>query len=212
MTECPPIAAYLEELRALFRRRSWTEWRVHEEVKEHLIESAARYRDHGLSDLDAQLQAIEEFGPPEEIVRAFTEQGGPMMSPRFVRWSAPIASAFVVPALIFAVASVLKYGFGGTSIYDGFFGTVFDLRNDTTEIIVSAAVVAGPIVALALIALASVTIDLSREDGQFLGSIALRMTKSRVAIVVLSLLLLGTIGAYLLVENLPCLVGGRVQC
>jgi hypothetical protein len=177
-----------------------------------------------LSHHDAEQRAVEEFGSPEIVVAAYKDQGGPLMFARLKRWSLPMSVVFLIPAASFIVANILKYGLGEGSLYDGVFGSAFDMPFGTVEvgwlgidvepfeIIVNLLIIAGPLAALALTALASVDLELGKHDGRFTVAIAVRLERARLAVIVTSALLFGTLAGYVLIENLPCLVGGRLEC
>lgn len=224
MSDESPVQAYLARLRSQLHRAGRPAGRAQREALDHLTDATQRLQASGLSHHDAEQRAVEEFGSPEIVVAAFKDQGGPLMFARLKRWSLPMSVVFLIPAASFIVANILKYGLGEGSLYDGVFGSAFDMPFGTVEvgwlgidvqpfeIIVNLLIIAGPLAALALTALASVDLELGRHDGRFTVAIAVRLERARLAVIVTSALLFGTLAGYVLIENLPCLVGGRLEC
>ncbi len=85
--EAATIDAFVSRLQpnivghALLRRR------VADEMRNHLEESTQRYRARGLSLTDAQRKAIEDFGPPEVVLRTWAESKGVGVPTTFTRYA-----------------------------------------------------------------------------------------------------------------------------
>lgn len=134
------------------------------------------------------------------------------MSFRDSRWLKVTAALLVLPGVLFVILSLLNYEFRADARNDGFFASAFDHQNDLVEPILNIIFVIGPVLALVFVALATVRIGSRTEDGSYLATVSIQMTRGTVAIAAAALVVLGAISAYLLLENLPCLVGGRVTC
>jgi hypothetical protein len=65
------IDQYVTALRRALERRGLSDERIVSEVREHLVDAAARARTDGVADTDAVRQAIERFGSPDAIARSF---------------------------------------------------------------------------------------------------------------------------------------------
>lgn len=215
MNDRSAIAEYMDRFRDAMRARAWPTRRIEREVLDHLLASVDASVAAGLPRLEAERRAVEEFGSPDALIDEFVEARGPIGDPRLARISAAVGALLIVPAFLFVVANLLKYNFGNATLYDGFFATMFDLslwRSTRMEALANGVIVGGPLLALALTALVCIRVDLRRESGAVAATVAVRLTKGHIAVAVVSVLLLATMAAYLLLENLPCLVGGRVEC
>lgn len=181
------------------------------ETREHLQDAAHRFASMTLDREEAERMAIDAYGEPRVIAEAVAAEGGIRMTSRKIQVLTGVATLLVLPAILFVSSSLLKYQGGYEAIYDGFFGTVFDQRN-SWELPLNLLIVLGPVLALALVGFASTRFGLSRLDGSVEASVVVRMNKWMIATTLASILVLAAMLAYLLLENLPCMVGGRVTC
>ena len=85
-----PIERYLDELRGRTPRRCRS--RLVAEVREHLLDDAARLREQGLGDLAAETRAVERLGGPLTLANAERRLG--------------LAPALAMAALIAALAGL----------------------------------------------------------------------------------------------------------
>ncbi len=212
MNEPQLIREYLARFRTAMIHTTRFSSRAYEEIRHHLIESTARHRREGLALTDAQRKAIAELGTPEALSEGFLRIGGPLMSFRDSRWLKVLSALLVLPGALFVISSLLKYEFGAEELYDGFFASAFDHQSDFVEPILNIIFVMGPVLALVFVALATVRIGGKTEDGSYLATVSIQLTRGSLAVAISAIVVLGAIGAYLLLENLPCLMGGRVTC
>lgn len=212
MNEPLLIREYLARFRSAMEHTTRFSSRAYEEIRHHLIESTERHQGEGVAHVEAQRKAIEELGTPEALSEGFLRIGGPLMSFRDSRWLKVVSALLVLPGALFVISSLLKYEFGAEELYDGFFASAFDHQSDFVEPILNVIFVIGPVLALVFVALAAIRVGGRREDGSYVATVSIQLTRGTLAVTISAIVVLGAIGAYLLLENLPCLVGGRVTC
>lgn len=111
------------------------------------------------------------------------------------RTLALVGAVLLLPALLFVSASVLKFQLGAPFLYDTFEGVI--------RTIDSPVVIVGGLVAAALLNLwPTLRLSLKREPEAVVGTVTVRPYWSNLAVVGTSVLFLGIILAYLVVENL----------
>ena len=93
------IERYLDELRGRTPRRRRS--RLVAEVREHLLDDAARLREQGLDDLAAETRAVERLGGPLTLANAERRLA--------------LAPALVMAALIAVLAGLGGFELGGRS-------------------------------------------------------------------------------------------------
>lgn len=133
------------------------------------------------------------------------------MTNRRARWARRASVAALVPAALFVAANILKYQLGLPALYDAIFGHVYGI-SELREVVVNAAVVGGPPLAVALAVLSSVRFDIHMDGGAVTGHIDLKIERTAQLVIAAALVLTGIIGAYLVAENLPCLTGAQRVC
>lgn len=207
-----PIESYLREFRLALGPLWWLAGRAEREVRDHLMDAAKKGRDAELSQMAAEERAVAKFGSPEELAESLLEDGGLLMSPRLMRLSVPLGIALVAPGLLFVTASVLKFELGVRFLYDVTFRPVFGLHSTPLELLVNAILVFGPVVALGIMAAASMRVGLKQDGDAFQGTIAIRMTKMQIVVATFTVLVLASLAGYLVLENLACWVGETVRC
>jgi hypothetical protein len=106
----------------------------------------------------------------------------------------PAYLALLAPTL-FLFTVLLKYGLGVPRPFDR-------LEGFWTSAVGEAVVLAGPVLALALSALAIVRVDLHREEASLVGRLSLRFSARHLVVLVLSLAFLALFGVYFVSENL----------
>jgi hypothetical protein len=95
MSDDRPIEHYLDRLERLLPGRDREE--LIAELRDHLLESAARLREQGLAAHDAELLAIARLGDAETLARFHGAR--PWARPWLGRVAAATAAAIVVTAL-----------------------------------------------------------------------------------------------------------------
>jgi hypothetical protein len=99
-----PIESYLRDLRRALRGDPFLARRILEEVADHLAEAAAEERRSGMSDSDAEKNAVRRFGPADRFARGFDRYVMPF---RFLLIFASIATVGVALWLFSVIALVL---------------------------------------------------------------------------------------------------------
>ena len=99
-----PIDAYLHELRRALRHDPILARRVLEEVVDHLSESVAAGREAGMSEEEAQENAVRRFGPAAQFASQFDRFVTPL---RLLLVFASIATVGVAIWLFTVIAVVL---------------------------------------------------------------------------------------------------------
>jgi hypothetical protein len=122
-------------------------------------------------------------------------------SPPLRRWPTALGLLLVTPGLLFVAANVLKFGLGFPGLYDAL-GPAVAPGSTTPELLQAAVVVGGALAALFLSIFHVARFGLRRHDGELTGSVTLRLRWPSLLVAGLSLALLGSIGLYLIAENL----------
>lgn len=99
-----PTESYLAALRGSLRGNPLLARRVIEEVADHLAEAVAAARRSGMSEHDAEEDAVRRFGPPAQFAGQFDRFGLPF---RFLLMFASIATIGVGLWLLWVIALVL---------------------------------------------------------------------------------------------------------
>jgi hypothetical protein len=112
-----------------------------------------------------------------------------------------MALLLVVPAALFVTASLLKYELGVPLLYD-LFRPIFESDAGALRLLIDGAIIMGPIAALLLAARRTLRIGLQRSDHKLVGTFTLDLRASDLAVGIISLGLITTLGAYLIAENI----------
>lgn len=117
------------------------------------------------------------------------------------RSSAAVGLVLLLPALMFVTSNILKYELGMPFLYEhlGFFSnvqssTVYDFLSPVLFL-------GGTAIALALNLLSTTQISLAREVDSIVGVVRFRPKPFNVSIIVSTVLVLGMLVLYLIVEN-----------
>lgn len=127
------------------------------------------------------------------------------------RWSTILAGTLVLPAVAFVSANVLKYGFGVDALSNGL-GRFAEPGEGAFSILVTALVLIGPVVAVAIALVPIVRMRLGRSDGTVEAAVSLRVDWARVAVALVALAVLAVLAGYLAAENAPCWFGSARAC
>jgi hypothetical protein len=120
-----------------------------------------------------------------------------------------VATALVVPALLFVVANMLEHRFGVAGA-----ASWLDPALDSAWAgwLVSALVAGGPLVALAIAATRLFPIRRVRDGDAWEVRIRVRADRWAIGVAAVSVALAAVLAVYLIVENLPCLAGLAERC
>jgi hypothetical protein len=127
------------------------------------------------------------------------------------RWPTVLAAALVLPAVAFVSANVLKYGFGVDALSNGL-GRFAEPGEGALNILVTALVLLGPAVAVAITLVPIVQLRLGRSDGAVEAAVSLRLDWARVAVALVALAVLVALAGYLVAENAACWLGSATRC
>jgi hypothetical protein len=127
------------------------------------------------------------------------------------RWPTVLAAALVLPAVAFVAANVLKYGFGVDAMSNGL-GRFAEPGEGAFNIVVTALVLLGPVVALTIALLPIVRLRLGRSDGTVEAAVSLRLEWARLAVALVALAALAALAGYLAAENAACWLGSATRC
>jgi hypothetical protein len=127
------------------------------------------------------------------------------------RWSTLLAAALVLPAVAFVAANVLKYGFGVDALSNGL-GRFAEPGEGAFNVVVTALVLVGPVVAVAIALVPIVRLRLGRSDGTVEAAVSLRLEWVRLAIALFALAVLVVLAGYLAAENAGCWLGSARVC
>jgi hypothetical protein len=127
------------------------------------------------------------------------------------RWSTLLAAALVLPAVAFVSANVLKYGFGVDAV-SNVLGRFAEPGEGAFNLVVTALVLLGPVVALAIALLPIVRLRLGRSDGTVEAAVSLRLEWRRLAIALVALAVLAVLAGHIAAENAACWLGSATRC
>ncbi len=127
------------------------------------------------------------------------------------RWSTVLAAALVLPAVAFVAANVLKYGFGVDAV-SNVLGRFAEPGEGASDIVVTALVLLGPVLALAIALLPIVRLRLGGSDGTVEAAVSLRLEWARLAVALVALAALAALAGYLAAENAACWLGSARTC
>lgn len=121
------------------------------------------------------------------------------------------AGALVLPAVVFVAANVLKYGLGVDAL-SNVLGSFAEPGEGPVNLVVTALVLVGPVVAIAIALVPIVRLRLGSSDGTVEAAVSLRLEWARVAIALVALAVLAVLAGYLAAENAPCWFGSARAC
>jgi hypothetical protein len=127
------------------------------------------------------------------------------------RWSTLAAGALVLPAVAFVAANVLKYGLGVHAL-SNVLGSFAEPGEGPVNLVVTALVLLGPVVTIAIALVPIVRLRLGRSDGTVEAAFSLRLEWSRVAVALVALAVLAILAGYLAAENAQCWFGSARAC
>jgi heme/copper-type cytochrome/quinol oxidase subunit 2 len=122
-----------------------------------------------------------------------------------------LAAALVVPAVAFVAANVLKHGFGVDAL-SNVLGRFAEPGDGAFNVVVTALVLVGPVVAVAIVLVPIVRLRLGRSDGTAEAAVSVRLEWPRLAIVLVAIAVLAVLATYLAAENAACWLGSARSC
>ena len=126
-------------------------------------------------------------------------------------WARRLSAVALVPGALFIVASVLKYQLGAGWLYDVTFAHIYGV-SELREVEANGLILGGPVAAIALALLASMDPHLRIGRSGLTGTISLEMDRRMIAVSLVALAIVSVLAAYVVAENLPCVVGSRADC
>jgi hypothetical protein len=127
------------------------------------------------------------------------------------RWSTVLAAALVLPAVAFVAANVLKYAFGVDALSNAL-GPFAEPGEGPMNVVVTALVILGPVIAAAIALVPILRLRLGRSDGTVEAAVSLRLAWARVGIALVALAVLAVLAGYVVVENYACWLGSARAC
>ena len=121
-----------------------------------------------------------------------------------------LGGLLVLPGVLFVVANVLKYELGFPALADAL-GPLAEPRG-VVEGVVTAVVVLGPVLALAVALAPIVRLRTARSRDGLEATVSLRVRRANLLVAGLAFTLLTILGAYLFAENASCWFGSSVAC
>jgi hypothetical protein len=127
------------------------------------------------------------------------------------RWSTILAGALVLPAVAFVAANVLKHAFGVGGLSNAL-GPFAEPGEGPMNLVVTALVILGPVIAAVIALVPIVRLRLGRSDGTVEVAVSLRLTWARVAIALIAVAVLVMLAGYVAAENSACWLGSARAC
>jgi hypothetical protein len=119
--------------------------------------------------------------------------------------------ALVTPAIVFVVSNVLRYELGVPGLHEAL-EPVIDPTAAWAQGVIDAVVFVGPLVAFALAAFSVLRLRVERRSHAFVGTVEVQWHPALLAVAVVSAVVFGVLGAYVVAENLPCILGHAARC
>lgn len=117
----------------------------------------------------------------------------------------------MLPAVAFVAANVLKYGLGVHAL-SNVLGSFAEPGEGPVNLVVTALVLVGPLVAIAIALVPILRLRLGRSHGTVEAAFSLRLEWSRVAVALVALAVLAILTGYLAAENAQCWFGSARAC
>jgi heme/copper-type cytochrome/quinol oxidase subunit 2 len=127
------------------------------------------------------------------------------------RWSVTAAAVLLVPAVLFVGANLMKYGLGVNVLSDAL-GPFAEPSDGALELIVTALVTVGPVVALVLALAPIVRLRLGRSNAAVEATVSVRLRWTHIGVALVALAVLVVLGGYLVAENSACWFGNAIAC
>ena len=127
------------------------------------------------------------------------------------RWSTILAGALLLPAIAFVAANVLKYELGVDALSDAL-GPFAEPGEDAGNVVVTALVILGPVIAAAIALAPIARLHLGRSNGTIEAAVSLRLEWARVAIALVALAVLAVLAVYVVGEISACWLGSARAC
>ncbi len=121
-----------------------------------------------------------------------------------------VAHLLTLPAFVFVTANVLKYELGHPWLHDALSPAVEP--HGLWNMLLTAAVVGGPTVALTLGLWSVVRVRLRREPGTVTGTISVQLQPAMLGVVGVAGTLLAIIVGHIVAENAACIFGVASAC
>ncbi|MGH2673007.1 MAG: hypothetical protein ACRDHC_08525, partial [Actinomycetota bacterium] len=122
-----------------------------------------------------------------------------------------LAAALLLPAIAFVAANVLKYGFGVNAVSNAL-GRFAEPGEGPMNVVVTALVLVGPVLAVAIALVPIARLRLGRSDGTVEAAVSLRLEWARVTVALAALVVLAVLAGYLAAENSACWFGSARAC
>jgi hypothetical protein len=127
------------------------------------------------------------------------------------RWPTVLAAALVLPAVAFVGANVLKHELS-VNAPSNVLGPFAEPGGGAMNVVVTALVLVGPVLAVAIAIAPIIRLRLGRSDGAVEATVSLRLEWARVAIALVALTVLALLAGYLAAENAACWLGAARAC
>ena len=124
-----------------------------------------------------------------------------------------IGFALLLVPVLFVTLKVLQYGIGVAIPWNPF-DAIYDTPDHTAlTYSFDALILFGPLLALAMLVPPLVKIAWGGNNGAFAITLTLFPgSRATIGLIAVSVATIAILGAYLLIENLPCILGQQTQC
>lgn len=127
------------------------------------------------------------------------------------RWPTVLAAALVLPGVAFVAANVLKHELGVDAL-SKVLGPFAEPGRGAMNVVVTALVLVGPVLAVAIALVPVARLRLARSDGMVEAAVSLRLEWARVAVAIVAFAVLAVLAGYLFAENAACWLGSARAC
>lgn len=121
-----------------------------------------------------------------------------------------LGGLLVLPSVLFVAANVLKHEFRFPALADAL-GPLAEPRG-VAEGVVTAVVLLGPILAVAVVLAPIVRLRTARSRDALEATLSLRVRRANLAVAGVAFITLAVLGGYLFAENAECWFGSSLAC
>ena len=122
-----------------------------------------------------------------------------------------LSLALLVPAVVFVTANVLRYELGMPGFHE-LLAPVIDPTASWAQGLLDAVVFLGPLAAFAVTVLSVLRLRVERRAHAFVGTVEVQWRPALLLVAAVSAVVFAFLGAYVVLENLPCIVGAQPRC
>lgn len=123
-----------------------------------------------------------------------------------------IGSIFLGISGLFVAVNLIQYQFGIDLPWNPFDKILDSTQGTPLRIVFDSVIILGPVVAVAFFFLPYIKIRWRPGEDEITSIVLYKVGTLSLVLIALSALVVGSLGLYVIAENLPCLIGQQVSC